>query len=29
VPYDVEAARRKVVESGLPREFADRLRDGT
>ena len=29
VPYDVEAARRKVLEAGLPREFADRLRDGT
>jgi predicted phosphodiesterase len=28
VPYDVEAARRKVLEAGLPREFADRLRDG-
>ena len=29
VPYDVEAARRKVLEAGLPREFAERLRDGT
>ena len=29
VPYDVEAARRKVIEAGLPREFAERLRDGT
>ncbi|HEX7519944.1 MAG TPA: metallophosphoesterase, partial [Candidatus Deferrimicrobium sp.] len=29
VPYDFEAARRKVLEAGLPREFADRLRDGT
>jgi diadenosine tetraphosphatase ApaH/serine/threonine PP2A family protein phosphatase len=29
VPYDVETARRKVLEAGLPREFADRLRDGT
>lgn len=29
VPYDVGAARRKVLEAGLPREFADRLRDGT
>ena len=28
VPYDVEAARRKVLDAGLPREFADRLRDG-
>ncbi len=28
VPYDVEAARRKVLEAGLPRELADRLRDG-
>jgi diadenosine tetraphosphatase ApaH/serine/threonine PP2A family protein phosphatase len=28
VPYDVEAAHRKVLEAGLPREFADRLRDG-
>ena len=28
VPYDVEAARRKVLEAGLPREFADRLREG-
>ncbi len=29
VPYDVESARRKVIEAGLPAEFADRLRDGT
>jgi diadenosine tetraphosphatase ApaH/serine/threonine PP2A family protein phosphatase len=29
VPYDVGAARRKVLEAGIPREFADRLRDGT
>jgi diadenosine tetraphosphatase ApaH/serine/threonine PP2A family protein phosphatase len=29
VPYDVEAAHRKVLEAGLSREFADRLRDGT
>jgi predicted phosphodiesterase len=29
VPYDVEAARRKVLDAGLPSEFADRLRDGT
>ena len=29
VRYDVVAARRKVLEAGLPREFADRLRDGT
>jgi diadenosine tetraphosphatase ApaH/serine/threonine PP2A family protein phosphatase len=29
VPYDVEAARRKVLEAGLPPEFAERLRDGT
>ena len=29
VPYDVEAACRKVLEAGLPREFADRLCDGT
>jgi len=29
VPYDVEAARRKVLDAGLPPEFADRLRDGT
>jgi predicted phosphodiesterase len=29
VRYDVEAARRKVLEAGLPREFADRLRDGS
>jgi len=28
VPYDVEAARRKVLEAGSA-EFADRLRDGT
>jgi len=28
VPYDVEAARRKILEAGLPPEFADRLRDG-
>src|SRR3972149_4635023 len=28
-PYDVEAARRKVLDAGLPPEFADRLRDGT
>jgi predicted phosphodiesterase len=28
VPYDVESARRKVLDAGLPREFADRLRDG-
>jgi len=28
VPYDVEAARRKVLDAGLPSEFADRLRDG-
>jgi predicted phosphodiesterase len=28
VSYDVEAARLKVLEAGLPREFADRLRDG-
>ncbi len=28
VPYDVEAARRKVLEAGLPSEFADRLLDG-
>ena len=28
VPYDVEAARRKVLDAGLPQEFADRLRDG-
>jgi predicted phosphodiesterase len=29
VPYDVEAARAKVVSAGLPKVFADRLRDGT
>jgi diadenosine tetraphosphatase ApaH/serine/threonine PP2A family protein phosphatase len=29
VAYDVEAARRKVLDAGLPSEFADRLRDGT
>lgn len=29
VPYDVEAARAKVLAAGLPRVFADRLRDGT
>jgi len=29
VPYDVEAARRKVIAAGLPRIFAERLRDGT
>jgi predicted phosphodiesterase len=29
VPYDVEAARAKVVAAGLPKVFADRLRDGT
>ena len=28
VPYDVEAARRKVLEVGLPRIFGDRLREG-
>ncbi|HEU4949167.1 MAG TPA: metallophosphoesterase, partial [Candidatus Deferrimicrobiaceae bacterium] len=28
VPYDVESARRKVLAAGLPREFADRLREG-
>jgi predicted phosphodiesterase len=28
VPYDVEAARRKVLEAGLPRIFGERLRDG-
>jgi predicted phosphodiesterase len=28
VPYDVEAARAKVLEAGLPTVFADRLRDG-
>ena len=29
VPYDVEAARAKVLAAGLPAVFADRLRDGT
>jgi len=29
VPYDVEEARRKVLEAGLPRVFGERLRDGT
>jgi hypothetical protein len=29
VPYDVEAARRKVLDAGLPSVFAERLRDGT
>ncbi len=29
VPYDVEAARDKVLAAGLPVVFADRLRDGT
>jgi diadenosine tetraphosphatase ApaH/serine/threonine PP2A family protein phosphatase len=29
VPYDIEAARRKVLAAGLPPFFADRLRDGT
>jgi len=29
VPYDVEAARAKVLAAGLPPIFADRLRDGT
>jgi predicted phosphodiesterase len=29
VPYDVEAARRKVLDAGLPQVFAERLRDGT
>ncbi len=29
VPYDVEAARAKVLAAGLPSLFADRLRDGT
>lgn len=29
VPYDVEAARRKVLDAGLPPVFAERLRDGT
>jgi predicted phosphodiesterase len=29
VPYDVEAARAKVLAAGLPSIFADRLRDGT
>jgi len=29
VPYDVEAARAKVLAAGLPSVFADRLRDGT
>jgi diadenosine tetraphosphatase ApaH/serine/threonine PP2A family protein phosphatase len=29
VPYDVGVARRKVLEAGLPKEFAERLRDGT
>jgi predicted phosphodiesterase len=29
VPYDVAAAQRRVLEAGLPREFAERLRDGT
>jgi diadenosine tetraphosphatase ApaH/serine/threonine PP2A family protein phosphatase len=28
VPYDVDAASRKVLDAGLPGEFADRLRDG-
>jgi predicted phosphodiesterase len=29
VPYDIEAAREKVLAAGLPAFFADRLRDGT
>jgi predicted phosphodiesterase len=29
VPYDVEAARGKVLSAGLPPVFAERLRDGT
>ncbi len=29
VPYDIEAAREKVLAAGLPSFFADRLRDGT
>jgi len=29
VPYDIEAARSKVLAAGLPSFFADRLRDGT
>ena len=29
VPYDIEAAREKVLDAGLPSFFADRLRVGT
>jgi diadenosine tetraphosphatase ApaH/serine/threonine PP2A family protein phosphatase len=29
VPYDIEAARARVLAAGLPAFFADRLRDGT
>ncbi|MGE5248334.1 MAG: metallophosphoesterase family protein [Verrucomicrobiota bacterium] len=29
VPYDIEAARAKVLAAGLPRVFADRLREGS